>query len=266
MNSTASERQFSPETGEVPEYRSTSRLAILAAIIAVLSPAALFHPLLAIFAWVAAILAGLALLTMTEQHSGRLLAMCVLVPTLIFGTLGPTHYFSKQHRMFTDAREFALQWLEMIDQGRLMEAHQLTLTFYERQPANISLESHYRNPFTESQGIPSEEEMHGPFSNLMEFQNKFPISVALEWPGGFDAEFLGNRESLRGTAESKTIGLRFRLNGKAESAGESIRITIFMQRFERDKVGFWRVLDFESPDQNRPRIVDGKIVYPGSRP
>lgn len=243
---------FSPETGEIQPHRTVSRLALAAGFVTLLSPTALIHPLLVVVPLAAAVLSFLTLLTINSEQVGRTLAICALVPALGFAAYSPTRYFSRQQRVFESAERYANQWLQLIAEGRSFEAHQLSLTAFERQSPDVDLAVHYADPMTDVEGIPTEEQLHAPFVDLQEFLAQDPVVRVLTWPDGFDVEKLAVRESIRGTTESETVSLAYRLTAKGAAEGEIAHINIVMQRFIRNSVAYWRVLEFSDPDVFRP--------------
>ncbi len=136
-----------PETDQ-RRYRIVSRLAMVSLVLAILSSLALLRPLLWIVPPTAAALAVCALASISRRSSelsGRAVALAALAIALIMGFWAPTRHFSRQHYLSRQAAQFSREWLELLRQGRLYDAHQLHLSLKNRSPATASLEEEYAN-------------------------------------------------------------------------------------------------------------------------
>jgi hypothetical protein len=260
MNPTLHQASFSPETDEIPNYQPPNRVAFVALAVALLSPVALLHPLLAFVALGAAVLAAIALWISHYQQTGRTVALVALVLAIVFGTMGPTRYLTRQFKLFRDARIFADEWLEIIDQGDLEQAHQLAETYFDREPADVSLTEFYSNPLEDFKGIPTEEQINSPFMVMRGYFAEDPLSTILSWPDGFEATFESNAHADRGTAASETVRIVYACNEKGNSSPASVRIGITMQRYVQGQMAYWRVFEFDDPDVVH-RQLGRKIIY-----
>jgi hypothetical protein len=133
---------------EVVEYPRVSRSAVTALLLGLVSVAALVGPLqwiLPLAGTVAAVIALRSIARADEPLVGRRAALIGLLLSLLFLTWAPTRYFLRQEILFRQAREHADYWLELVRQGRLYEAHQLTMKKNDRRPPGTDLAEVYEN-------------------------------------------------------------------------------------------------------------------------
>jgi hypothetical protein len=139
---------FAPEAAEQVEYRSVSGLAVLTLVLGGLSVAALASPA----AWVIplpAIVCGLWALHRIRRRPdellGRKAAWVGLGLALFFGSWAPSRYYCDRWLLHGQAREFALEWFQIVFRNDLELAHQATLNFYLRQPEGTLLQEFYQD-------------------------------------------------------------------------------------------------------------------------
>jgi len=140
-------RTTDPE--ELTDYQSFSRLAIAALILGILSATALIQPLLWVVPVVAVILSFVAMRQIAlsdERPSGRVLAITGLSLAVIFGSWASTWYLSRYFLLVRQAREHSEAWLNLVREGRLYEAHQLSISYSERARPGEKLEPLYTAP------------------------------------------------------------------------------------------------------------------------
>lgn len=127
-------------------YQGVSIMAVLALLLGMASALALVHPFLWVVPPVAVVLSILAIRAIDAPDSnltGRRLAIAGLALALLFGLWAPSRVLTRQWQLYRQARAFADDWLELIRQGELQAAHQLTLPHIERQKPGVSLEKIY---------------------------------------------------------------------------------------------------------------------------
>lgn len=152
-------RLFSAETesAELSTYRPLNKVALLACIAAVASFSALFHSLLWVVPAVAVVLAVSALVSLRRldyKQTGYGLAAGSLVVAVFVGFYAPARVVSQQNARYEQAQTFVMQWVQLVQTGRLFEAHELRLVPIQRYQGPKSLEEHY------AQMKKNSEEMH----------------------------------------------------------------------------------------------------------
>jgi len=136
-----------PEFETVAEYPSVSRLAVLSLALAVLGCGAIFSPLLVCAAVAAALTAAAALWSIARAEQpmwGRKAAIAALLISVLFSAWGITWRVVREQVIFAQARQQADKWLELVQAGRLYEAHQLHLSHENRQVPGADLKEYYR--------------------------------------------------------------------------------------------------------------------------
>lgn len=128
-------------------YRPINRCALLAFLLALLSPLALVSVLLWTAPLVALVLAGIGwrqTARFPEAYSGARLAKIATALALLFLAAALTRHYSRQWWLFARARRNAEQVIELIRQGRGLDLHQLSLYQNERRPEGMPFEEYYR--------------------------------------------------------------------------------------------------------------------------
>jgi len=151
MNAPASEsnsRLFRDEAPETADYRSISPLAVIALLLSIVSFGAVFTPMLWVVPIITVLLCIKALHSLAlhqDSLSGRGLVLVALTLSCFLGGTVPVHYFTRHRTLNRQARAYAEQWLELIRQGKLMEAHQLRTSITMRAPADANLKEFYES-------------------------------------------------------------------------------------------------------------------------
>ena len=125
-------------------YRAISRFAPLSVVFGVASSLALIHPLLWLTPLVTVILAviGLRQIAGNPELAGRKAILFGLVCGCFFGTLAPVHVLTHNYLLSREARRVATDWLELIRQDRMQEAHQWMLEPSQRKGSFLPLQEH----------------------------------------------------------------------------------------------------------------------------
>jgi len=131
---------------ELAEYRSPQPLAVLTLIFGLLSFLAVFRTLFWVVPLVAFLLGATALWLLSTDPGkvGRKAAIWGMALALFFGAWGPGRYFSRQYWLTGQARVFADAWLELVQQKKLREAHQLHGRQEQRATEGVTLDEFYR--------------------------------------------------------------------------------------------------------------------------
>ena len=128
------------------EYRPVSRLAILALALGLLSSLSLLAPLMLAASAVAVVVAILAMQQVKRNRAamiGRGAAVAGLLLALTFASWTVTRGFARQWIVYGQARQFADHWVSLANDGKFLEAHQLALPTFYRQPKGTDLASYY---------------------------------------------------------------------------------------------------------------------------
>ncbi len=134
------------EGRELGQYRSVSRLAIVALLLGLASGLSMLHPILFVVP-VVAIPTGLAALRHLRQRQdviiGGPLAIVGLCLALLFGALGSTDLLISRVILTRQARALADSWCALLQQGATRQAHQWTLASSGRRAPGIPLDDVY---------------------------------------------------------------------------------------------------------------------------
>ena len=136
-----------PHADELRDYRPVSRLAPITAILGIASASALIHPLLWVIPLLATVVGIVALrqFTTNPQLIGRKAVLFGLILALFIGSYAPARTLTRRSMLSHESRRIATDWLELVRQGRLEEAHQWTLTLRDRQPTDVLLKKYYES-------------------------------------------------------------------------------------------------------------------------
>ena len=146
------------------EYRSVSRLAVLAFVLGLLCPLALVHPLAWAIPFCAVPVAWQAIRTIAKPDSmlsGTTVAIVGLLMAVLFSVWAPAKHLTQTHFKETHAREFADTWLNLVRDNHLQEAHRWMLPSYRRMPemttqqfyeTNVELQEDLKSEFTKEPG------------------------------------------------------------------------------------------------------------------
>jgi len=135
-------------------YRAISRFAPLSAVFGIASSLALIHPLLWLTPLVTVILAitGLRQIAGNPEFIGKKALLFGLVCGCFFGTLAPARVLTHSYLTSREARRVATDWLELIRQDRMQEAHQWMLEPNQRKGSFLTMQEHseFKSPADES--------------------------------------------------------------------------------------------------------------------
>jgi len=217
---------------DLAQYRVVSPFAVVALLLGLSSFLALLQPLLVILPLlgIAASLIALRIIAADpSSRAGRTVALAALALAVAFAAATPAKNVSRNWIVKSRARRFATQWLELVRDGQLDRAHQLTLAAARRQSPEIPLAEFYLNNFDAAR------------ARTEFFNDTFAGELAgLGQQGQLRFERVLRHEAIKGGDHIRQLySLRFE-----ESAGrEPLSLRIGVQR-DRDPVtghGQWRV-------------------------
>ena len=255
MNVSVAPAQFTEgEALELTEYRPVNRFAILSAIFGGLSVLALLHPLLMalpLFGAATGFFAAYQLSKTTSLQSGKPAAKWGLFLSLLFGICATSASLSRQQLLENQARTYAMQWFELLREGKLQEAHQLTMHQGQRAAAGTSLDTFYakqsrEKPDSTAEGpTPNEmEEMMEtmPFAQFEDFYSRPLIKRFVEFGKNARYEYLETTEQEQFSPANYIIRQQYRVTPN-EDASEQYLIEIKFERTEMNHIANWRLED-----------------------
>jgi hypothetical protein len=239
MASKAQWRSVPDPEAEHPRYRTVSRLAMVSLVLAILSSLALLRPLLWIVPFTAAALAVCALASISRRSSelsGRTVALLALAIALMIGVWAPTRHLGRERYLTRQAAQYSRQWLELLHEGRLYDAHQHHLPLKDRAKAGTSLEEEYEKRDTQQEAAAR----RGPGGMYLEvkpgdaydefFDQPIPQRLA-ELGARARYEFLGidgvNRDERE---KADTVQARYRVDYEEDSQPHSFQIRVVVVR------------------------------------
>jgi hypothetical protein len=132
------------------QYRSISRLALLALGLGLASALVLVNPLLApipLLAVAVAVLSLRGIRASSGQMVGRVPAVAGLCLAMFFLGWGISARFSRAWTLESHARQFAEQWLRLVAEGDLQQADQLRVPAASRMGSTVLRKEFYeKNP------------------------------------------------------------------------------------------------------------------------
>jgi hypothetical protein len=134
------------ELGDVVEHRPVSKLAVVAVVLAIISPLAIATRVMWLVPLLGLIVSLLALWSVRRSERrpyGRKAAVISLLVTLFVLGCAPTRYLIQRRLVMQQSRQHAETWFQIALHGNLPRAHQLTKEFGERLPRGTDLEMAY---------------------------------------------------------------------------------------------------------------------------
>ena len=129
-NSDRSPPMFDAADEEVARYRALSSLAVAGLLAGLLSPLAMFAPVLWLVPLAAVVLSGLALRRIAARWPelvGRPAALAGLMLGVAFLVAAPVDDLVYRYFLRQQARQFAEIWIDAVRHGEVYKAHQLML-------------------------------------------------------------------------------------------------------------------------------------------
>ncbi|MFM7843664.1 MAG: hypothetical protein ACKPEY_05465 [Planctomycetota bacterium] len=144
------------ESPSAAERLPVHRVALGSFLIGSLSWLAAFHPalwlvpaigiVLSLAAWRAVSGGALSGGEAERRFRGRRLALVGLALSVFFLAYAPVRQVSRQQRLYAEAERVSREWLTLVCQGQLREAHQLRLRYDLRTPGDQPLDEFYKKP------------------------------------------------------------------------------------------------------------------------
>jgi hypothetical protein len=226
-----------PDPPDVPTYRAISPLAVVACVLAALSPLALAHPVLWIVPAAAVVLATWAL-RLISRHADRLVgrraALAGLAIALFFGAWAPTRLALQRVVLPRQARHFAQYWFDLVRNGRVYEAHQWTRPPGFRLPSDVDLRQAY-----ESDADAKED--------LRKFLRSEPIDPLVRFGTAAEVRFVKTLD-LEGNSRKSLSVLRFEIvTPRQDRPPQPVRLAVERTRVAGTGTPQWRVYSVRPP-------------------
>ena len=210
-----------PRRGKPPswrEYRSLQSLAVLTLVLGILSCLALFQTMFWIVPLATLILGvtALRLLSADPEKIGRQAAIWGMALALLFGAWAPSRYFSRQWWLAGQARAYADAWMELVQQKKLKEAHQLHGDRDRRADEGVTLDEYYRNDSSAQ-------------SNYDAFFAAEPLKTFSELTGAVQVEF-ERTEGYESSLGSDNVAVRYRVTYDRNGRQRVLPIRVILKR------------------------------------
>lgn len=266
-NSSVGFSDLEPE--QLGSYRPIHRLALVAIVVGIASAVSLIHPVFLVVPALGFILSLLALrqLPVSDQkQSGRALAILGVCFSLIFASWAFGREYSRQRYLFSHARQYAEEWLDLLRQGKLYEAHQLSMMEGRRLEPGESLEKHYTpapapnltemNKKREDADPGSPEEMREmmkmmeptPSDEFRAFTEREMIKRIRKLGPNCTFVFRANVTILKTAWETERVDQIFEAKGEIDGQPQSFLFKIQLERNTQTGLGDWRIQDVVAPD------------------
>ncbi len=160
-------------------------MALISFLLGLLSFLALTSPILWILPPVTVVfaLSAFRIISTNPDKSGRRLAAIGLFLGVGIGLWATTHFLAREWYLYGKAREFADDWLNLVQDGELLQAHQLHRPYLERVGQNIKLDEYY-------------ESMRETSDHPDEFYAKEPLEEFVKNADRSDVQYVGRNLHL----------------------------------------------------------------------
>jgi hypothetical protein len=209
------------------EFRQPPQvLAIVTLVLGLLSFVALFKTTLWIFPFVTIVLGGVSVFSLARnpEKIGRKAALLGIVLAVFFGSWAASRYFSRQQWLCGQARQNADAWLELIQENKLHEAHQL------------HLHPHERDDYVGKRASSTEEQ---PESDYDSFYGSSPLREFVKVAPEATVEFVRVEDYVPNGITGLTDTFVLRYVARYEEAGQpqELALRIVMRRNEQSAAG-----------------------------
>ena len=281
MTTTPSTLARTPEPGfssvedeALTGYRPVSRLAIVSLVLGLLSAAALLHPLLWILPILAVLLAGIAFRqTVAPASELRGTGLALTAISLGIPVRLPCRVLAIQFSAALDrqASEYSTAWLELVRQGRLKEAHQLTMYSAERLSPDVSLEEAYakreKAKSKTDPGARAANDMEGAdLESLMteslsdRFRSFFagqPLAKLIALDRTWKAQYRESVGHSRLSQYTREVAQRFVISYQDRGQPQTMDVVVVVERTRVGREANWRIQFRVRSDRPPLRTADG---------
>lgn len=245
MNKGKSTASFASERPE--EYASLDPLAVIALILGIASIGAVVFSSLFLGAGILAVIFGVISLIRVVGSDGVLagkgIATVAVALGLLFSSLQIGYAKSREAKIQQAGKEIALKWLELVQNGKLNEAHQLTKIYWNREVPGTDLEKHYGETVKSFEEQDMKEMMNTgqmagqiggtPFDERTDFFRTNLMATIIEQGKECDFEFVRALTTFR---DKQTDYVVLQFNLKYEKDGQPVK-ELFDITLKRDFYG-----------------------------
>lgn len=223
---------------DVEFHGQPQALALVTLALGLSSFLACFHAVFWILPIMAVVLGSISLFTLARSPDkiGRKAALVGMFLAILIGSMTISRHVTRQQWVSTHARRYANLWLQLIQQNKLKEAHQLHLPQVSRAGPGVSLDEHYAEQLLQ-------EEFEG-------FYSSAPLQTFVEVAPRATIEFVG-QTGYQPTASHDDVGLRYVARYQENDASKELKIDLVMRRQFRLEQGIssWYLLDVREADE-----------------
>jgi hypothetical protein len=219
----------------LPQYRSISSLAILALVLGIASSLALVNPLLLALPLATIALSLFALRQIAANpdiFSGRGMTLAALFLAIFFLVFAPARLWMRFQVIRGHAEELATTFLDLLQHGKLHEAHQL---------ANIK----YISPSPDDTMDPTFDPKKLTLADFAKFQDTETIKniKAIDSKFTYEAEGV---EPSKGASDADVLVLRYKITPDPATKKPPFRVWITIVRIRQEKgTPTWKLTDFK---------------------
>lgn len=213
------------------DYRAPQPLAIMTLVLGCLSFLALLRTGLWVFPLVTLVLGVVSLRTLAAnpERIGRKAAWLGILLAAFFLTWAATYHYVRESWLVGHARQYADAWIELIQEQKLKEAHQLHVSRGKRAKAGSSLDEFYA----------SERYAQSDFEA---FFDKVPLKELVQFAPRAQFVFDGSRDRLSDLYTERVV-LRYLARYEDQGKQREMPLRVLMLRTIDQSTGdyFWEV-------------------------
>jgi hypothetical protein len=209
--------------------------------------------IVSIFALALATVAFVQIVRRPEDLSGKLWAGVAIALAAFTIGLAPVRSMVEQNYLFDAGRKAGDQWLQLLAEDRLYEAHQLTLPATDRQPAEADLEAYYSQPLSAEERAKRETSpFEGPIEprDILAQYAKDELIAPMLASDELSWTFRGRRKYVEDPMEdARYLDLAYdlRLGGDDRGKAAVVPAILHLERKEipDQQIATWRVLSIK---------------------
>ena len=234
------------DDGDEIEYRAISLWSIFAFVVGLISLTALMSPGLLFLGVVGILVSALSIRSVSQDDRpmvGKRLAWFGLGLAMFSVTYGVGTFATRRAAIYRDARTYAMEWFDMIREGRRDEAFQVRMPQEQRKSPSKSWDDY-------------QEEMGDQKAQMAYFFEISPFKELDAYGQEGEVEFLGNVR-MQPTGEDRAVIQKYRLRYKEGGQPKELEFQIGLRRHYNPAYNqcYWEWMD-DVP------MVDGKLPMP----
>lgn len=239
-----------PEEDTYAPIDPLSVLSLLGGIGALL--ATIFSPVF-IGLGVIGIILGLSSLVRIYKSEGTLTGYWVATVgvglSILFTSTYLSYSTSRDYRICSNARQNAEAWIEMVQDGKLLEAHQLTRHFFQRELPGTDLKKHYDSgksmiPNLDELQVEGGVDLAGtPYNQMTDFFAHPVMTVLKERGHECDVRFVQILDRWRKGSSIDYVVLEYEVSyeNEGQRKNDLFAITMMREKYPKDYGAHWAV-------------------------